>query len=44
MVGIEDGEIVLRKLFEFKNNKDGLELKKITDKLLHREKLLSYEE
>lgn len=44
VVGIEDGEIVLRKLFEFKNNKDGLELKKITDKLLHREKLLSYEE
>ncbi len=44
VVGIENGEIVLRKLFEFKNNKDGLELKKITDKLLHREKLLSYEE
>lgn len=44
VVGIEDGEIVLRKLFEFKNNKDGLELKKITDKLLHREKLLSYKE
>ena len=44
VVGIEDGEIVLRKLFEFKNNKDGLELKKITDRLLHREKLLSYEE
>ena len=43
VVGIEDGEIVLRKLFELKNNKDGLELKKITDKLLHREKLLSYE-
>lgn len=43
VVGIEDGEIILRKLFELKNSKDGLELKKITNKLLHKEKLLSYE-
>lgn len=43
VVGIEDGEIVLRKLFELKNSNDGLELKKITDKLLHSEKLLGYE-
>ncbi len=43
VVGIENGEIVLRKLFELKNSKEGLELKKITDKLLHEEKLLSYE-
>lgn len=43
VVGIEDGEIILRKIFELKNSKDGLELKKITDKLLHKEKLLSYE-
>ena len=42
-VGIEGGEIVLRKLFELQSCKEGLELKKITDKLLHREKLLSYE-
>lgn len=43
VVGIEDGEIILRKLFELKNSKDGLELKKITNKLLRKEKLLSYE-
>ncbi len=43
VVGIKDGEIVLRKLFELKNSNDGLELKKITDKLLHSEKLLGYE-
>ena len=43
VAGIENGEIVLRKLFVLKNNKDGLELKKTTDKLLHREKLISYE-
>ncbi len=43
VVGIEDGELVLRKLFELKNSNDGLELKKITDKLLHSEKLLGYE-
>ena len=41
--GIKNGEIVLRKLFELKKKGNEFELTKITDKLLHREKLISYE-
>lgn len=40
---INNGEIVLRKLFELKKKGNEFELTKITDKLLHREKLISYE-
>ncbi|MBP5773654.1 MAG: CpaF family protein [Eubacterium sp.] len=43
VVGLENGEIVLRKLFELKNSEEGFVLKKITNKLLHSEKLSSYE-
>ena len=41
--GIKNGEIVLRKLFELKKKGNEFELTRITDKLLHREKLISYE-
>ena len=41
--GIKNGEIVLRKLFDLKKKGNEFELTKITDELLHREKLISYE-
>lgn len=43
VVGLKDGEIALRKIFELRNSDKGLELKRVTDRLLHREKLISYE-
>ena len=43
VVGLENGEIVLRKLFELRKSDNGLELKKVTNELLHKEKLISYE-
>ncbi len=43
VVGLKDGDIALRKLFELKKDSRGLELKRVADKLLHKEKLMSYE-
>ena len=43
VVGINNGEIVLRKLFELEKTKEGFELRKITDELIHKEKMISYE-
>ena len=43
VVGLKDGEIVLRKIFELKKSDKGLELKRVTDRLIHREKMISYE-
>ena len=44
VTGIIDGEIKLKKLFELGQSKNGMELKKITDNLTHKQKLISYEE
>lgn len=43
VVGLKDGEIVLRKLFELRKIHGEIELKKITEDLIHKEKLISYE-
>ena len=43
VIGLKEGEIKLKKLFELKQTEKEIELKKITDNLTHKEKLISYE-
>ncbi len=43
VVGIQNGEIILRKIFELRGGSNGPVLKKLTKELLHKEKLISYE-
>ena len=43
VVGLKNGDIMLRKLFELRKDERGIELKKISDDLIHKEKLISYE-
>ena len=42
VVGLKDGEIMLKKIFELKHNNNGLELVKITDRLKNTDKMISY--
>ena len=43
VAGLKNGEIVLRKIFELKKTAGGIELKRVSDELLHKEKLINYE-
>ena len=43
VIGLKDGEIILKKLFELQKGKTTMELKKITNNLTHKEKLINYE-
>ena len=43
VIGLKDGEIILKKLFELQKGKTTMELKKITNNLTHKEKLRNYE-
>ncbi len=43
VIGLEKGEIILRKMFELKRSDKGVELKRVNKELLNKEKLISYE-
>ena len=43
VIGLKDGEIQLKRLFGLRQVEKGVELKKVTGNLTHKEKLVSYE-
>lgn len=43
VIGLKDGEIQLKRLFGLRQVEKGVELKKVTEHLTHKEKLVSYE-